>query len=70
MLGFLIRWGAPLLLVVFPLPVVAQLVVVILRSLAKRTNNKLDDELVDVLVKHLGIPEETKEVPNDVGRGQ
>lgn len=57
-LSFVLRWGAPLLLAVFPLPVVAQLVVVILRAAAKKTTNKLDDDLVKVLERYFNIPKE------------
>lgn len=56
-----LRWALPFLVAFFPVPVVASMLVVILRAIAKRTTNKLDDQLVAVLAKNFNVPDEPVE---------
>lgn len=65
-LSWILKLVLPLLLTMFPLPVVAQIIVVALRSLAKRTKNTTDDEMVKVLERYFNVPpEEIKEVKDE-----
>ena len=52
-----LRWVLPLVAALLPLDVIAQMVVIVLRRVSKRTKNTLDDELIDVLVRKYNIPE-------------
>lgn len=52
-----LRWVLPLVAALLPLDVIAQMVVIVLRRVSKRTKNTLDDELIDVLVRKYSIPE-------------
>lgn len=58
----------PIVLTLFPLEVVAKLLVVTLRALSRKTVSTYDDDLVRVLENHFHVePEVTKDEP--IGRG-
>ena len=53
-----VRWVLPLVAALLPLDVIAQMVVVVMRRVSKRTKNTLDDEMIDILVRKYNIPKE------------
>lgn len=58
------RYFLPLLFALFPLEVVAKLLVVTLRRLSRKTVTTYDDDLVRVLEKHFNIePEDVHDEP-------
>ena len=60
-----LRWALPFVVALFPIPVIASMLVVVLRAIAKRTTNKLDDQLVAVLARNFNVPDEPVE-PTEV----
>lgn len=65
---FFVRWVLPFLLAMFPMQTIAELAVVALRRVAKKTDNTFDDELVGVLERRFNIPPTPEVVANAVER--
>lgn len=63
---FFVRWILPLLLALFPMQTLAELAVVVLRRIAKKTTNTFDDELVSVLERRFNVPPTPEVVANAV----
>lgn len=65
---FFVRWILPFILALFPLETLAELAVVALRRIAKKTTNDFDDELIAVLERRFNIPPTPEVVANAVER--
>lgn len=61
----ILRWALPFLFFLFPMPVLAQMIILVLRNIAKRTSNTLDDDLVEVLARNFNVP--PKEAKDESG---
>lgn len=57
----MVRFLAGLLFYLFPIEVVAKLLVVLLRKIASLTPTDLDDKLVDILERRVGIKKEPED---------
>lgn len=57
----MVRFLAGLLFYLFPVEVVAKLLVVLLRKIASLTPTDLDDKLVDILERRVGIKKELED---------